>query len=109
MKVYLSGPMHGYVLWNYPLFMATAMEIRQLGNDVYNPAEYEWDHVGKFPKREAFAVYTNYICEHADALVMLPRWRLSIGAVAEWGLARALGIPAIEWPDQAAVLQVTGL
>lgn len=87
MKIYLSGPMKGYEEKNYPLFNKVAKELRDAGHEVYNPAEYTY--VGDvFPIREAFSEYSWYICNQADAIVLLPGWNQSQGATAEYWLAK---------------------
>lgn len=89
MKIYLSGPMKGYPQNNYPLFNAVALLLRNGGNEVYNPAEY---NVQPFNLRKAFAEYSKFICEEADAILILPGWENSVGANAEKALAENCGI-----------------
>jgi hypothetical protein len=96
MKIYLSGPMKGYPNKNYPLFNKVANKLRELGHEVYNPAEFKYK--GKeFPFRKAFAEYSKFICEEAEAIVMLPGHLQSTGATTELGLARNCKIQIIEW------------
>lgn len=105
MKIYLSGPMKGYPNSNYPLFNATASWLRAKGHTVYNPAEFP--HEGPhdtFPIRKAFAEYSRFICEEADAIVLLPGWEKSKGAGAERALADNCGLMIIMFPDTAQLL-----
>lgn len=92
--IYLSGPMTGYPGHNYPLFNTVARVLRRLGHTVYNPAEFKYE--GDFPLRRAFAEYTRFICEDADTLMLLPGWEKSVGAKAEFGVAKACEITILE-------------
>lgn len=94
-KIYLSGPMTGFPAHNYPLFNAAAAQLRAAGYDVYNPAEYRFE--GEFPVRQAFTQFSRFICEMADAVVLLPGWHASQGAQAERALAESCGIYIVEF------------
>lgn len=95
MKIYLSGPMKNMPNKNYPLFNKVAAKLRELGHEVYNPAEFKYK--GEFPIRKAFAEYSKYICEEAEAIVMLPGYHKSTGATTELGLAKNCNLQIIEW------------
>lgn len=103
MKIYLSGPMKGYPEKNFPLFNAVAEMLRQSGHWVYNPAEYNKE---PFVLREAFAAYSRFICEEADAIVLLPGWEKSVGVGAERALADNCGLEIIEFKD--LILKIKG-
>lgn len=93
MKIYLAGPMKGYPESNYPLFNRVAAELRSAGHEVYNPAEFPHDGPQEtFPLRKAFAAYSKFICEEAEAICLLPGWEKSLGVSAELALARNCGI-----------------
>lgn len=97
-KIYLSGPMKGYPESNYPLFRRVAAELRDEGHHVYNPAEFKHDGPhDTFPLREAFAEYCAFICNEADAIVLLPGWEKSLGVSAELALAKNCGLEVIEY------------
>jgi hypothetical protein len=101
-RIYLAGPMAGYPERNYPAFMRAAKALRDLGYEVYNPAEYEANERFKgqedrseFPLREAFTEYTNYILNRADIIALLPGYENSVGATAELSLARVVKLKEI--------------
>lgn len=108
MRIYLAGPMQGYPEFNYPLFHAAANLLRQMGHDVFSPAERDIQRHGTdiskgngvgsvkqaelehgFCRRTALAEDADFINRHADAIALLPGWEHSSGALAEWTLARA--------------------
>lgn len=117
MKVYLSGPMTGLPELNYPTFRGVAKALRAEGYEVYNPAD--WGTFGvptgpgvttgsrPFDLRRAFLDYTEFIINHAEAVVVLPGWETSPGATAEAALARALGKPVYAYePHNGSLTQV---
>jgi len=93
--IYLSGPMTGLKDFNYPRFHGAARGLREQGHFVFNPAEYP----AEFEARKSFAAYTNFICLTADTIVMLEGWGLSVGASAEWHLAKAVGLDVMDIRD----------
>lgn len=106
MKIYVAGPMRGYAQFNFPAFNAAAKRLRDLGHEVFNPAERDatvgFDPTEMdgdenladlgFSLREALAADTEYIATHADAIAVLDGWESSSGARAEVALAHALGL-----------------
>lgn len=97
MKIYLSGPMTGRPEYNYPEFNRVAKLLREMGHDVFNPAEWWRGPIEEFPIRRAFAAYSEYISLYADAIYLLPGWTASKGARAEHALAIAVGIDVHIW------------
>jgi hypothetical protein len=113
MKVYLAGPMRGYPNFNFPAFHEAAAHLRAQGHEVFNPAERDEHAHGKevsdspngdladithtgFSHREAMKADMAWICDHAEAIALLPRWTGSRGARAEMALAECLGLKVIE-------------
>jgi len=107
--VYLAGPMRGIPDFNFPMFHTVAAKLRKAGfGPVFNPAEHDEQKFGKgtfvsrsgneadltvpFSIREALRDDLCWIAEHADMMVLLPGWNKSRGAIAEYALAKALGL-----------------
>jgi hypothetical protein len=112
LKIYLAGPMRGLPEFNFQAFNTAAKYLRWYGHIVFNPAERDaavgFDPTGmsgsnedlekaQFSVREAFAADTAWICEHAEAVYLLPGWRESTGAIAERALGEALGLRIVEY------------
>lgn len=100
MKVYLAGPMRGYDHYNYPLFEAATNALRDAGHDVVSPHEidmeegyvdFERDENGAFTRVELTELFTmeKALARDfreiigADAIVLLPGWHDSQGAMKE--------------------------
>lgn len=100
--VYLAGPMRDYKLFNFPAFFAAAIELRKMGYEVTNPAEYDMA-MGMDPSldvndpdqvfmdmdiilRQDFRQVLD-----ADIIVFLPGWEASVGARAERVVAHYSG------------------
>jgi Domain of unknown function (DUF4406) len=109
-RVYLFGPMRGCPDWNFPAFIRAAAQLRELGHEVFSPAERDLadgfdgrgsgtdaELAGKgFDLRTAMAADLTWIATSAEILVGLPGWQQSSGALAEVCLAWALHIPVHE-------------
>src|SRR5690242_10689349 len=114
-KVYLAGPMTGYAEFNFPAFHKATAQLREAGYQVFSPAEHDEsqgiDVTGTdgtetlaeqgFSRRTALGADLAWICAEAEAVVVLPGWNASTGALAEVATARALGLPV--WPLAAAI------
>lgn len=114
--------MRGIPLFNFPAFHAATKRLREQGHEVFSPAENDIAaHDGVdisagnltgdeekaarehgFDKRNALAEDTWWICQHAEAIALLPGWEDSMGAAAEAALARALGLLVILLPKDYA-------
>jgi len=97
--------MSGIPDYNFPAFDAAAADLEARGHIVFNPAQNDRDngfdftglkgHEAKdhgFDIRTALKQDLSWICDYADGLATLPGWEVSKGALAEFHLARALGI-----------------
>jgi hypothetical protein len=101
--------MTGLPDYNFPAFDRGAAILRSHGHTVFNPADndrdngfdatglagYEAERLG-FSLRRALKQDLSWICDHAEALVLLEGWERSKGVRAEMALAEALGIPKYE-------------
>lgn len=113
-KVYVAGAMRGIPEFNFPAFNAAAAMLRQIGCEVFNPAERDNEAHGVdiskgnltgdeaqatkdhgFNLRDALGDDLAFICKHADAVALLPGWERSKGANAERATAEALGLQII--------------
>lgn len=98
MKIYLAGPMRGIKDYNFPAFDFAAAELRAAGHTVFSPADNdrETDNQGAaFDIRRALRDDTRWICNHAEAVAVLPGWENSKGALMEVALAKALDLTVI--------------
>jgi nucleoside 2-deoxyribosyltransferase len=95
--VYISGPMTGYEDLNFPAFNNAARALRLIGYTVINPAEFQTDTSG-MDQDAAWCMYMRQDIKalmDCDAIVMLPEWPDSKGAVIERDLAIKLGMPVL--------------
>ena len=111
MTYYISGPMRGVRYYNFPAFEKAAKALRAEGHTVISPAEddaaigldpmalpNEWDWsrlpagfgVGDFADRDIESI------KKCDGIYMLPGWRSSKGALAEYHLADWLGLYIVD-------------
>lgn len=82
MRIYVSGPMNGYPLDNFPAFAAACDVLRGLGHDVLSPHEIQH---GDGPHTHSTYLKRDLaeMLAFADAIVLLPGWPKSVGAKAE--------------------------
>ena len=108
MRIYLAGPMRNFPLFNFPAFDKAAAELREQGHDVFSPADHERDNgfdeskpleENSYTLRDAMLADLTYIITQAQAVVVLPDWESSRGAVAEVHTAFCIGVPVYEWVD----------
>jgi hypothetical protein len=99
-SIYIAGPMKGYPKFNFDAFDAAAAQLARDGWTPINPAQLDRD-TGFDPERDpltpAFlkeAMKRDLLALlEADALVLLPGWPNSKGALAEKAVAQWRGIP----------------
>ncbi len=100
---YIAGPMTGQPQWNFPAFDAAKPIVKAKGYEPISPADL--DRAAGFDEtcdkaddefvREALKRDMNALLD-CDLIVLLPGWRNSKGARAEYRLAIAAAIPAVE-------------
>lgn len=112
MRVYLAGPMRGIPQFNFPAFFEAEDFLTSQGFEVFNPARVDIENHGPqvfnsdtgnpddiahtgFDLRETMKVDLSWICDHAEAIAMMPGWENSKGATAEKALAECLGLEII--------------
>jgi hypothetical protein len=120
-KVYIAGPMRGYERYNFPTFDLARDIWRIRGWEVINPADLDrenddfretdvWPEVAAdaearrraVVQRDADAVI-GLSPGRGDCLAMLPGWRRSTGALAEYALARFSNLPVVRAFDGEVV------
>lgn len=102
--VYIAGPMRGYDEYNYPAFHAARNRFLAAGYAVVSPAdidtaadggaEHEYDHSQWSYVYRDLMTLMGFGSE--DAIAMLPGWESSTGAVAEFMVARWLGLHILD-------------
>jgi hypothetical protein len=112
--IYVAGPMRGYPNWNYYSFDTQSEALRKQGWEVINPAEMDREFKEKYfdmhkiNDPNTFDPSINYhdqeflrdvlsrdleaIAKKCNAIYMMKGWENSLGARAEWALAKALGL-----------------
>lgn len=91
--LYISGPMTGYLNFNYPAFNAAANELRAAGYNVLNPVENNALNVtGEARSREWYMRHAIRQLVDADGVALLPGWASSRGACIEVDLAISLAM-----------------
>ncbi len=97
MRIYLAGPMRGYPEYNFPAFREAAAFLRAAGHEVVSPAELD-DAIGgpEFATlniKDTFRRDLDALLQQ-DAIVLLPGWTDSRGAILECHAAQVCGLPA---------------
>ena len=87
-SIYVAGPINGNP--NYKAaFLNAAAELRREGWTVYSPTELD---ITDISQRQMYGLELGWITQQATAIYMLKGWEHSVGAQAEWAVARALGL-----------------
>lgn len=118
-KCYLAGPMRSKPEFNYPAFMDGARRLREAGWEVFNPAEMDTAeddqdpeflemsieeqeaHAGapsnarRYARRDCRVLIDILRAEKGDAIVVLPDWEESAGAIAETAVSAWVGLPRL--------------
>ncbi len=92
MKIYVAGPMTGYLDFNFPAFHAEAARLRALGYQVANPAEINADASPDWADCMRADIRELVTC---DAVALLDGWEKSKGANLEVHIASELGMLAV--------------
>lgn len=113
-RAYLAGPMRGYPQYNYPAFWDAAQKLRDAGWFIFSPAEMDVEEDGenyqdydeemqqlhdtaanarRFARRDLDVILNKLHAEHGDAIIVLPGWEKSTGALAETAMAKWVFLP----------------
>lgn len=103
-KIYISGKMSGLPEENFPAFNEAAAKLRAKGFTVVNPAELKVDVTGLTGRArwQKFLKADLKVLIDCDAIVMLPGWGSSEGALLERYVARKLGLD-VAYSVEAAI------
>ena len=88
-RIYISGPMTGLPLLNFPAFHEAAATLRRAGYDVVNPAEINPDSAMTW--EQCMRADIKALCD-CDAVALLPGWMNSKGAHLEVHIGHRLGL-----------------
>lgn len=98
--VYISGPMSGYVDYNFPAFFAAAELLQAQGHEVVNPADHGLIEGAGWDDYMRYNLARMMRCE---VIALLPGWSRSRGAQQEKQIAEALGLTVRYLPDAEQV------
>ncbi|HHA2249976.1 TPA: DUF4406 domain-containing protein [Enterobacter ludwigii] len=88
MKVYISGPMTGIKNFNHDAFNKEADRLTQYGHTVLNPASLP----AGLEQHEYMDICIAMV-RCAEAILMLPGWQTSSGAISEYHYAAKKNLP----------------
>ena len=103
-RAYLSGPMSGHDLYNFPAFFEAEEFLKDQGWKVVNPARLDID-LGFVPSldepmsHEAYMKRDLPLLVACDAIALLPEWWTSKGAKQELSVALMCGLDVISATD----------
>lgn len=120
-RVYIAGPMRGVPFFNAPRFFEAEAMLTARGFEVFNPARRDQEagldfracpagdpaelDAQEFDMYEALSVDLTYVVTEADAVVLLPGWQMSRGAVAEVAAAHAVGTPTFTYDGKTSMIE----
>ncbi len=107
-KIYIAGSMSGHDDLNFPAFFKWEDQWIMNEWEVGNPARMDVEEFGSLEAtlqrsiddrdalvRNCLGRDLKWIADNADAIFMMKGWEKSVGAMAEWTLAKALGLQII--------------
>lgn len=107
-NIYIAGPMSGIREYNKYAFIAMQNLLEDEGrwdkifNPINSPASrlvQDGEVSGQDAYRLCIALDMKFICEEADAIIMLNGWERSLGARAEHATAICLGLDIYYQPS----------
>ncbi len=104
-KIYLAGPMRHFPEFNFPAFMGYGEMLKEMGFQVFNPAERDTIQDNFNPKKDkakSLKWYMKYdlpaVCD-SDLVAVITGWEHSQGARLEIHVAREIGVPVFNISD----------
>ncbi len=99
-RIYLSGPITGREAEATAAFENAEHMVRRMGHYPINPEKClratNYEHDDYMPINLA-------MLKPCDGILLLPGWRESVGACAEWGMALALGKDILYLPPDGTI------
>ena len=103
MRVYITGPMTGLPLFNFPAFDEAATRGRAMGLDIVSPADLDralgFDEFSgdRSPAERRLMIIQDVVeSSKCDAIALLPGWERSSGAAVELALANFLDLLVLD-------------
>lgn len=103
-RVYISGPMRGYVGYNYPAFHRAAEYLTKGGHGVLNPAD-NFDGATDLEFETYMRADLSMLLD-ATGVFMLKGWQNSEGARLELAVAKSLGLVVWYEDDDAEPVEL---
>ena len=100
LRMYVAGPMTGYPDLNFPAFHRETARLRSEGAHVINPAEINTDPGMSWEQCLRADIRELATC---DAIVLLPGWEQSKGALLEHHIALQLGLIVLHAGQEGGV------
>ena len=110
MRIYIAGPMRGIAYYNFPAFDSARDAVTAAGHIAVNPADldraigfdalklspsYDWNSIpAGFDLPQAIKRDLDAL-QQCEAILLLPGWDKSVGAMAECFVARWMGIKEV--------------
>lgn len=102
MRIYVAGPITGYVDKNEPAFNRAKVRLGALGHEVVTPFEHEDDGTYTYEEYLKMGLRLMLTC---DGVCLLPEWHTSTGATLEEHVARKVKMDVrdeAEWIEAGA-------
>ena len=113
LRYYIAGPMTGYPQFNVPLFDKVATQLRKDGLNVTSPAELDSapmralalasetgdvrDVISEGTWGDCLARDVKMLADELDAIILLPKWEASRGAILEAFVGLLCGAEFFVW------------
>jgi hypothetical protein len=91
MRIYISGKMRGIPNFNFPAFDAAKAKLEAMGHDVCSPADLD-RATGYLETQLEYARRDIKELLGCEAIYMLRGWEKSVGAAAEFHVAKWAGL-----------------